>query len=483
LPLPRFPSRARSLAIPFLALAAVLLLAGALRIHHLDRESFWLDESFSALIAPTSLTHIVHETMDDVHPPLYYVALHYWVRLAGDTETGTRLLSVMFSLALILAAFLLASRLAGRRPAFLAALVLTWSPFQIEYAQEARMYALLALLATLSMLAFTALLTRWRAGWFALLVASTTLMLYTQIHSVFVVAGQALALAVLAALDWRAFRRALGPWLMAELLALAFFAPWIGPLASQIARVGGAFWIPPPSWSDVVAVFGAYAGSVWLGWGLGAFAIVGVIAAARFRSPATHPRAAVILACWLVACTIGPFLASQMGTPIFLPKYTIAASVPFAILAGMGIARLPWEWLRASMVGLLIAATLGPLSHYDATPEKDDWRGATALIERLARPGDVVLFYPGFNRLPFWYYRTRADLVDEPLPIYPGLVSPALTPAIVKGTVRHHDRLWLVMLHAEPQRAAILREAERWRTRTGSYETPHVDIYLLQTLP
>jgi uncharacterized membrane protein len=87
-----------------------------------------------------------------VHPPLYFWLLHYWRLISGDSEFGLRLLSVMFGLLTIAAAYLLGKRINGRFTGLLAALFMTISRFDISWSQEMRMYALAALLG------------RWRCG-------------------------------------------------------------------------------------------------------------------------------------------------------------------------------------------------------------------------------------------------------------------------------------------------------------------------------
>jgi uncharacterized membrane protein len=145
---------------PLLVLSVLLLVGAALRLHDLAAESLWLDEAFAITIARVSLDYIVEMTAQDVHPPLYYVLLYLWMDLWGSTEWHARLLSVAFSLGTIGAAYATGARLVGRRAGLFAAGLLTIAPFQVEFAQEARMYALLALLATLATYAFVRLYQR-----------------------------------------------------------------------------------------------------------------------------------------------------------------------------------------------------------------------------------------------------------------------------------------------------------------------------------
>ena len=87
-------------------------------------------------------------------PPLYYWLLNLWVRLFGLSENGLRSLSVFASAATVGLTYDLGRRLFGRVAGLLAAFLLAIAPFHIYYAQEARMYALLTLWATLLVSSF-----------------------------------------------------------------------------------------------------------------------------------------------------------------------------------------------------------------------------------------------------------------------------------------------------------------------------------------
>jgi outer membrane biosynthesis protein TonB len=89
----------------------------------------------------------------DQHPPLYYALLHGWMRLVGDSEFAVRTLSALFGTLTVPVIYRLARRIAGKTAGLLAALILAVSPFHVRFAQEARMYTLLALEAALALYA------------------------------------------------------------------------------------------------------------------------------------------------------------------------------------------------------------------------------------------------------------------------------------------------------------------------------------------
>ena len=156
----------------------------------------WLDETWSGMIASqTDWRSFWREAWLDCNPPLYYVLLHGWVALLGESNLVLRLPAFLLMIA---AAFLpLVWRPAGLTKfgaRLFAALLLLWQP-ALYVMIDARGYALLISLSTASCLVFVKLLespTRARsAAWIAL----GTLMFLTHYYSGVLAIGQALVLA------------------------------------------------------------------------------------------------------------------------------------------------------------------------------------------------------------------------------------------------------------------------------------------------
>src|SRR6266478_5921113 len=134
-----------------LLLVLVSLLALALRLYQIDRESFWLDEAFSYWAASNSSEDIIfrQETRDD-NPPFYYLVLHYWMKMLGESDWAIRFLSAIFGVLAIPIVFQLGKQLFNDHFGLIAALFLAVSPFHIQYSQEARSYSLYFFLTSLS---------------------------------------------------------------------------------------------------------------------------------------------------------------------------------------------------------------------------------------------------------------------------------------------------------------------------------------------
>ena len=143
-------------------LTLTLLLALSLRLYRIRAQSLWNDEGTSVALAARDLAAITRGAANDIHPPLYYYALHFGIALFGTSELAVRSLSALLGTLLVLLTFALGRAVAGSRVALLASFFAALSPFQIYYSQETRMYILSALLGALSMYTFLRLLFCWQ---------------------------------------------------------------------------------------------------------------------------------------------------------------------------------------------------------------------------------------------------------------------------------------------------------------------------------
>jgi len=223
----------RSLLWIALALQALLLAP------RLDLLPLWDDERYTLQTAARSPAGIVGAVEVDVHPPLYYLLVHLWLKLpiAGSDLVRARALSVL----LALAATLLFDRLwlrqvpPLRRAAFLGLWVL--SPCLLLYARMARSYTLQMLLAVVAIrMAQDWLHSPANRRLLARYAAAAVVLLYSHY-----LPGLAVVVSTAALGAWR------GEWrrqLAALGLIAAAYLPWIGTLF----RTAGMVQSSQPHW-------------------------------------------------------------------------------------------------------------------------------------------------------------------------------------------------------------------------------------------
>ncbi|HYE60271.1 MAG TPA: glycosyltransferase family 39 protein [Candidatus Kapabacteria bacterium] len=133
---------------PSILLVLLLFLGGMLRVFHLDTRDFWYDEAFTGVLVREEWGRMMEIIIADTHPPLYYIFVKLFAMPFDYSVFGIRFFSVICGVLGIYGVYVCGKELVHRRAGMYASFLLTVSPFGLYYAQEARMYALLACLTT-----------------------------------------------------------------------------------------------------------------------------------------------------------------------------------------------------------------------------------------------------------------------------------------------------------------------------------------------
>jgi mannosyltransferase len=333
------------------ALLVAIVVSVLLRTGDLDT-GFWIDEGIAVGIASHPLADIPALLRADGSPPLYYLLLHGWLALTGGGEAAARSLSLLFAAVTVPVSWWAANAVAGRRAAVAAAAIAAGCPPLSYYAQEARMYTLVALLSVAAAAAFVLAFVRGRRRHLVTLGVALVLLLYTHNWGVFLAAGLAVAWLAL----WRAGRAAGRDGALLAAAVALLYAPWVPSLAFQALHTG-APWAARPS----VAV-------------LALLLVPAAVAARRARSENARLLALVAAA----GVALG-WSAAQLE-PSWSLRYLLVLYGPVALALACGLARRPAVVVGAA--ALLLAAPL---------PAKSNVRAVAVSAGIGLRPGDLVI--------------------------------------------------------------------------------------------
>ncbi len=406
---------ARPASLAWIAAGAVALLAVSLylRTRSLDA-AFWIDEGLSVGIGSYGLTEIPGVLEQDGSPPLYYALLHVWMQLFGNTEPATHALSVVFAVLCVPAALWAGRTLFDARTGWVAAGLAALNPFLTFYAQETRMYALVALLALLLATTFVRVYADRERRMIPAFSVVLVLLLYTHNWGIFVAAGSVVALAWL----WRSAAAGERRPLVRDALigygaAGLAYLPWVPTLLFQ-AQHTGAPWAERPNVDALLSALGILLGGATTAIAIMLVAGSGLTTLMRDASPRARRTAA--LALLTASAVLLAFLASQVS-PAFANRYFAAFVGPLLLLAAAGLT-------HAGRLGLVCFALtcvfwLDPRS--DQLETKSNVRAVAASIQTLVTAGDLVLStHPEQLPLLAYYlpdgvrYATALGRVEDP---------------------------------------------------------------------
>jgi mannosyltransferase len=346
-----------------LVLVAALMAVGLGLRWRTMSTSYWGDEAIAIGIAAHPIGSLPHYLVDDGSPPLYYVALHYWMQIFGRSEEATHALSMVAALLAVPAAWWSGNRLFGRWAARGAAGLVATCAYLDYYSTETRMYSWVALVAIVALTCFVlACQGAGRRYWVAAAALVVTLM-YLQYYGLYLLAATTL---VAAATAWRRRdRRLLRSAALYAAVCAAGFAPWAPQFVYQVLNTG-APWSPRPTVIDLIG--DTFNGVASAGWpGITVTVAVGAWAAWQghraVRAAGTALRGPTNLAlAWAVALVvIGLAWAAGQVVNSWAARYLGIAIVPALVPLAGALARA-----RRGLLGLLtgmvaMTATAVPL--------------------------------------------------------------------------------------------------------------------------
>jgi 4-amino-4-deoxy-L-arabinose transferase-like glycosyltransferase len=492
----RTSSTARSfLTSPRIWLVVILWLAWGLRLFHLGAMSVWLDESLSYDRARQDLATILSNTIliqnvttQDLHPPLYFLLLHFAVIAFGVGEFALRTLSTfanVLTVALMFPTVLLIARTGSIRGAprlaVLAALFAALSPFYVWYAQEARPYALVLLWSLLALYALLKMINastgvkdassgldpppRKFPSLYALLYfCALAATLFTHYLSFLLLPFHAAVLIILG-------RRKRVWWALALLLlgacCVAFlFVP--GSAAELTGSdAGGATFVP--LFIMLRDVLNSFAVGVTANLDRVAPLDLGLIALWCLGVASTiHPRRREYrVALIALAYLFLPALAMQAGSylrPLYLnSRHLITTSPAFYIGLALGVnalmlrarrsqplPRVAFAGLTATALVIIVYGAAYSLSnlYFDPAYAKDDHRAWSDYLRGRDLPGDLlILDAPQAEKIYDYYAPPGLEWISLPNLGYTRDDQERLDFKTVVDAYRNHARLWFLELH------------------------------------
>jgi hypothetical protein len=401
---PRWLDRVPTWASTGALLLVLMALSAVIRTRYVGGQ-FWEDEAITTGIASHPLSAIPGILRHDGSPPLFYLLLHVWISLFGAGETATHWFSVALGLLCIPAGMWAGWSLFGRRAGMYAAVLFAFSTFVSAYANETRMYELMALLGLLATAGFIHGFVYRRRRYLILFAVCEALLLYTHAWGLFFGAGSLVALAFV----WRrspveSRRGIVRDAVLAYGGAGVLFLPWLPNFIYQASHTG-APWAPTIKFGVPVLLSRDLLGGDRLTVVLVFAFVIGLAPFFTRRYRGTREATVMFTLILLpLATLILAWLVSQI-TPAFVARYMAPILASILLLAAWGAA-------RSGVVGLVaIALSVIFVVHISSyTPQyKSDMRDISGEVTPLMHPGDLVLSGQP-DQLPLAWYYLPADL-------------------------------------------------------------------------
>ena len=470
-----------------------------------SRPELWRDElatwSASTRTLP-QLWHLLHHT--DFVLGLYYLGLHVWMDVFGDSVTAMRFPSLIAMAITAAVVALIGRRLAGNTAGLASGVIFAIIPAVSRFGQEARPYAFAALFSALATLALLRALESpdWRrSGWWrwALYALAMAAAGAASLVTLALFAGHAVGVLVLR--GRRTGAAAVAGFVACGVLAVIIDSPLI--LVGHRQAAAELDTSARPLLSDLWHVWPQLFSSGPVSVVVIVLAVLG-LAAPAYRRPAGFTLAAglvPVLAVWVV---------SQGSTPYWNSRYLLFTVPIWAVAAGCGAATLPAAlsahtdrvragFARAVRYGVVVlavvlvgvagagaqAAVRQPLAHnWSSYPDPSadfpvGYQAAADILAAREQPGDGIAYQVSDDArwavdfgIPYYLGRQSAPRVvfQSETPQQAGLLRPvecAQPAACLYGL----NRIWVVYIEhllnsgrggtpfqaLQPNQAAVLR--------------------------
>ncbi len=392
--------------------ALLVALSAGLRLFELGRQSLWSDEAVSWSVSRLTPAEMMALSEWDHHAPLYYLLLKLSLAILPASEAGVRAVSLAASLLALLAVLAFLAREWSRSAALYAGILLVFSSFDLYYAQEARMYTVLAAAWIISYISLVKAL-QGRPRWLAVWVVATVALAWTHMYGL-VIVGANLAFVGGYLVLKKALRLAAPLADRALLLAALAVALAILPMARILLLHSGtsspAAWVPQAEdlrdlyllWTAgltasrhrfldgaqlALPLTRSLTAGAWFVVGTliaGAPAVIGLIHAWRQKG---LRRLETLLALTLILLPVAVAFgyAVVRGSAIWIQRPFLGAAYLIYLWAGIGFAALPWRRARWALAVLAVITAAASLLPYFTVWQKANARQA---FKTMAAPDE-----------------------------------------------------------------------------------------------
>lgn len=400
-------------------------------------QSIWRDEAFSLLLSERSPLYFIQRLVFD--PPLYYIMLHYWMKLFGTGEIAARSLSLVGFVLTTIVVIIWAEKLFKKHwLSWFLPIFFFFNPHLLYYAFEIRAYGWYMFFTVLSLYAY------WEKRWI-LYILATTLGLYT--HTYMIIVPTVHLFHHLFIQRKTHFMRAFG-------LTFLLVSPLMTKIMIDLPKLKQSWYYPIDGqtiFSVLGNIFTGYEGTpagLWQFTALLSLIFI-PITIASLRTPATRIRNSLFVSMIFVPLII--VLGISLYKPLFVNRYFMPVTIAQIFVVIFAIECIKNTMLQKIIATCVLLFAIGFNLWYPSRHPKKDIRAVVYEIQTLAGSDDVILtdnplilfetLYYSSNRTQVFWYNPNGipfpwyigDIVFSPIHVLRDLPTYPIKAFIIHG--------------------------------------------------
>lgn len=391
---------------------SLLILNLILKFLYIGKWDISIDEPFTLWYAQQDLPSIFRMLASENNPPLFFLMIHYWIKLFGISALSVRFLPVIFSSLTVVFIYFIGRKFFNIRIAILASLLFTFSNINLLFAHDARAYSLFTLLTTASFYLFLSLRQEsetWKKTGIFLVVVNV-LLVYSHFFGFLVIMVQWGCLLFSGTISKTTVKR----YLAVSIVVLLLYLPYLGLLISLFTASLGRSWVPGPTITSLYNVLWSFSNVpvvtvIFLAIIFFAF-VKYIFLRVSGKTVAGVPVSTRFVILWFFLPYIGMFLISFFLS-VFIERYVIFISAGYYLLVAISADYLAFNDKSRRIVAVILAGIM-LYSFNPGAGHGRDIQGLVRTIRENKTQGTIVYICPAWIDLQIAYYYDPEGFAD-----------------------------------------------------------------------
>jgi len=395
----------------YLSLVIVVLFHAIIKFSTIENQSVQGDEAYSVFNSQQNISEFLHTFKVDgeANPALFFLLLHFWIKLFGISFFAVKSLSITLSIGTAIFLFLTAKKIGDYWFAFFVSSCFLFSDFHFDYSHEIRAFQLVLFLSIVSFYCFISFLQDKRGRWLVPLVILNAALPYSHYNSVLVPFVQFIASFFFLQSDKKLIFKL---WI-SYFVSFVIFLPQLFTFFKIVP--GKSFWIGISTWADLEFVLFKLIGfdevQLWLIVPY-FLSIPLLVIGIRFSWFIEKFSWKIFITFWMLF--IVPILVNYLiaqSIPCFQVKYILFTN--FGIYLSLGylfihLKRIKWL-VRACFV--LLAYQF--VTYFEAkTLNNERWDEKAKFIKTFKKKEDALFISASYKLNDFLYYYDKEAFAD-----------------------------------------------------------------------
>ncbi len=408
----------------FLLVSACLLVFLFLRFLFLFFfNSFTFDEMVSLKVAEQPLGQIWDYLQWEMHPPLHFYFLHFWIKLFGTGAIVVRLSSLALSFFTAIAIYFLGKEIFNsKKSGFFIALLFSISPFLSFYSVWSRMYMMLFLFSSLSFYFFLKIIkgktaeSKFKKIYFVLYLLSTVFALYSHITALLILFIQFIYIVTLLYSNRLKSKNIFINFLSFFVLSFALYLPWFLHfvlIRLKTLNIGAWYFYDTPNsllfFNNPLKFFVSESSLITNNIGLLLIFVLFILAFIKIEKNKQKEITIKLNKTDNLFFPVFIFVISLVSLAFFglyALRYYMIPCLGFLLIIGNSLAQNNLnKKAKAILIGALLLVMVPSFFSVSRNLSYYKMESATSFIEANEKPGDKIItsFYKGLLSLDHYY--------------------------------------------------------------------------------